>query len=156
MKIELLVVKDEGFKETIRMRLRDLPGNHKAFVLDGSTMETISHALEEFARVFLFPVTFGRNFNALEDSLTDLEWLPAEMYILIVKNAQLLLSKEEPDDFTALLGLLDRVVDFWREPIRVNQPWDRDGKGFEVWFHVSPEGTQTMLAKLPASRISRP
>jgi len=42
--------------------------------------------LERIAGVMDFPDTFGRNWDALEDSLRDLSWLPASGYAVFVRG----------------------------------------------------------------------
>ncbi|PZQ18768.1 MAG: barnase inhibitor [Rhodanobacter denitrificans] len=42
--------------------------------------------LERIAGVMDFPETFGHNWDALEDSLRDLSWLPASGYAVFVRG----------------------------------------------------------------------
>ena len=80
--------------------------------LDGATMPDADHLFYEFSEAFLFPGYFGENWNALWDCLRDLKWLPADGYLLIVENAQQMLSSSAEDRQT-LLDILDRVVKRW-------------------------------------------
>lgn len=41
---------------------------------------------EEFSRALAFPDWFGRNWDALEDCLTDLSWLEAGGYVLLFEG----------------------------------------------------------------------
>src|SRR3546814_14087150 len=43
-------------------------------------------ALARFARALHFPDWFGGNWDALQDSLSDLSWLPAEGYLLLLED----------------------------------------------------------------------
>lgn len=43
-----------------------------------------AEAIDAIARALSFPDWFGRNLDALYDSLTDLSWLPAGEYTLVV------------------------------------------------------------------------
>src|SRR5262249_50846507 len=59
------------------------------------------------------PAHFGRNWDALEDCLTDLGWLPAEAgYLLVFSHADALLAGHE-DDYAALIDLLESAGRAW-------------------------------------------
>jgi RNAse (barnase) inhibitor barstar len=45
------------------------------FELDGELMSETAALMAEFARVLKFPDYFGKNWDALNDCLTDLSWL---------------------------------------------------------------------------------
>ena len=57
------------------------------------------------ARVLDFPLHFGRTWDALEDCLTDLGWLPGAGYQLVVSSADRLLAQNSED--YATFGLPD-------------------------------------------------
>jgi hypothetical protein len=62
--------------------------------------------LENIAKALAFPEWFGRNWDALEDCLTDLSWSPAAGYVLIFENA---LSNGVMTD------ILASAAEFWRD-----------------------------------------
>ena len=45
-----------------------------------------SAAISAIAKALDFPSWFGQNLDALYDSLTDLSWLPAGEYVLVVPS----------------------------------------------------------------------
>jgi hypothetical protein len=51
--------------------------------------------LAEFARALEFPSYFGQNWDALEDCLTDLEWLGGDSFVFIVLNGDTVLRSNE-------------------------------------------------------------
>ena len=67
-----------------------------------------------------FPMSSGRNWDALSDSLRDLQWLPGKGYVLLFEGAGDLHSIDEAD-FDTLISILDeanaewtaRKVPFW-------------------------------------------
>jgi RNAse (barnase) inhibitor barstar len=71
-------------------------------VVDGRACRTRAAFFEEVARVLRFPGHFGRNWDALADSLRDVTGAVA----LIVDNADELLSAEPPEQFATLLAIL--------------------------------------------------
>ncbi len=100
--------------------------------LDGSVMSTLDEMYQEFSSVLQFPDYFGNNFNALEECLTDLEWLSATGYLLIFKNAEHLLEKEQDDVLEGFLSILSEAGEEWARPVRQGEAWDRDGMPFHT------------------------
>jgi RNAse (barnase) inhibitor barstar len=96
----------------------DAPGTLSAppgFVvrtLDGRRCRTKHALLEELARVLGFPAHFGRTWDALEDCLTDLGWLPGEGYWLIILAADRLLARDQAG-YATFVALLEDVGRAW-------------------------------------------
>ena len=44
--------------------------------------------MDALASGFSFPDYFGRNWDAVEECLRDLSWLPADGYVLVVRGAE--------------------------------------------------------------------
>jgi hypothetical protein len=63
--------------------------------------------LERMARALAFPHWFGRNWDALEDCLTDLSWRPADGYVLLFEDS------EPGDDLGVLIDVLASSAAFW-------------------------------------------
>ena len=80
--------------------------------LDGRRCRTKRALLDELARVLGFPAHFGRTWDALEDCLTDLGWLPGAGYRLVVLAADRLLARE-PAGYATFVALLEDVGRAW-------------------------------------------
>ncbi|MEU4777265.1 barstar family protein [Micromonospora sp. NPDC023633] len=91
--------------------------------LDGTKMTDADHAFYEFSDALLFPGYFGWNWDALSDCLRDLNWLPADGYLIVVENAPRLLSSSAEDQRT-MFRILSRAVHHWANPL--GRP---DGRG---------------------------
>src|SRR6266852_9437625 len=65
--------------------------------LRGMKMTTVSALFDEFAAALQFPSYFGENWDAFDECLTDLDWLPAEGYVLLITNSTHLLEAEPSD-----------------------------------------------------------
>ncbi|WP_243705038.1 barstar family protein [Micromonospora sp. KC723] len=91
--------------------------------LDGTRMTDAAHAFYEFSDALLFPAYFGWNWDALSDCLRDLNWLPADGYLIVFENALQLLSSSAEDQHT-LFRILYQAVRHWASPL--GQP---EGKG---------------------------
>jgi hypothetical protein len=83
-----------------------------ARVIDGRRCGTKRALLNELARVLAFPTHFGRTWDALEDCLTDLEWLPGAGYRLVIRAADRLLPRD-PAGYATLVALLTDVGRAW-------------------------------------------
>lgn len=68
-------------------------------------------ALAALARALAFPAWFGGNWDALEDCLADLSWMPAKGYVLAIAGAGSLAA----DDRGVLLDILASVAASWAE-----------------------------------------
>jgi hypothetical protein len=74
--------------------------------LRGSHSRTAKAFFDELAAALQFPAYFGANWNAVRDMLSDLRWLPAEAYLLIVEDADQLLADEADAVLTVGLNVL--------------------------------------------------
>lgn len=70
---------------------------------------TLAALFDEFAAAWRFPYYFGENWDALDECLTDLEWLPAQSYLALVINAVHLLGTEPVDQRRTFWRLMERV-----------------------------------------------
>ena len=70
--------------------------------------------LARIAAALEFPRWFGQNWDALADCLGDLEWLPAEGYVLRLDGADEL-RRAAPQDYATLTELFATVARGWRE-----------------------------------------
>lgn len=52
----------------------------------GHKMTTTQGLFDEFSAAMHFPYYFGENWNAFRDCLLDLEWLPGEVYGIVITN----------------------------------------------------------------------
>lgn len=107
---------------TFYLTASDLPGLRAAagdlgfrrvdIDLAGCTGKSV--LLQRFADAFAFPAHFGHNWDALADCLGDLDWLPAEGYVLTVENLQELRDADAAD-YATLVSVLEGACEEWRE-----------------------------------------
>ncbi|MEQ1562730.1 MAG: barstar family protein [Nitrospiraceae bacterium] len=81
-------------------------------VIKGAKCRTTDGLLREWARVLDFPDYFGQNWDALEECLADLEWLPAKGYILLITDAAQVLPDDE-EEYATLLEVLRDAGEAW-------------------------------------------
>ena len=81
-------------------------------VVDGTTISSKAELLDALAAALEFPPYFGRNWDALNDSLTDLA--PAEGY-LIVYAASGVLGRSDPAALATAREILANAAEWWRQ-----------------------------------------
>jgi RNAse (barnase) inhibitor barstar len=116
------------------------------WILRGRRCTDVPAMFGEYARQLRFPDYFGRNWAALEDCLTDLAWLPAPGYVVLLDGAESLLVDERPAELVRFVDLLDRVGRFWATPVEEGEAWDRPSVGFHTVLATSTEGRRRALA----------
>ncbi|HEX3790921.1 MAG TPA: barstar family protein [Pseudonocardiaceae bacterium] len=77
--------------------------------IDGSAIRTALDALDAIAAALSFPDYFGRNLDALYDSLTDLSWLPPGEHVLIWSNPETL-RDTDPTGYRDIRATLSDAV----------------------------------------------
>ena len=81
-------------------------------IIKGRHCKAPANLFAEFARALEFPDYFGHNWDALEECLADLEWLPAKGYILLVTNAEGVLPEDE-EEYETFLEILRDAGEAW-------------------------------------------
>ncbi len=96
------------------LRLRSVTGPNTIIrVVRGRRMQSKELLLDEFAAALQFPLYFGGNWDAFEECMSDLQWLPAKEYVLIIADAGSLLKIEPEGSIIVAFEILDRVSREW-------------------------------------------
>jgi hypothetical protein len=91
-----------------------VPPNFAVKMVAGVKCKTKAGLLSEFARALSFPDYFGHNWDALEECLADLDWLPAPGYVVVVADADQILTKpEDEDDYETFIEILAEAGEAW-------------------------------------------
>lgn len=88
------------------------------FLIRGWQCRTTTQLFNEFAASLQFPSHFGRNWDAFEDCLTDLDWWHGQQsgYVLYMLHADELLV-EEPEPLPIFLDILHSAGEYWRQQL---------------------------------------
>ena len=133
---------------------RDVPDGILLVEADAALMMNWGGVFYELAAVFQFPDYFGKNYNALDDCITDLDWLPAEGYLLVIKNsASLLIEESDDDDLEGLLYLLSEAGKEWATPVNIGEWWDREGLPFHTILQMSEDEMPGFRSRLEKPRF---
>ncbi len=88
-----------------------------ARVVRGNKMRTTPAFFDEFAAAFQFPAYFGENWDAFDECVTDLSWLPADVYTVLLTDSVHLLEAEPSEDRALGIRVLERAGREWGKPI---------------------------------------
>ncbi len=113
--------------------------------LRGSRCLDASGLFAEAGAALQFPSYFGENWDAFADCLSDLSWLPAEGYLLVLDEADQLL-RGAPDDLETLRTVLTETAQVWGEQQAVLADGTADPVPFSSLL-VSPPGTGRATAR---------
>jgi len=96
----------------------------------GSRCETKAALLEHFAERLKFPNYFGHNWDAFDECIRELEWLPAPGYVIVVLEADKLLSRDR-DDLHIFIAIMNAAGEEWspRKPFHTIFVYHHDGHG---------------------------
>lgn len=103
------------FKITDKNYSKSAAENEKYLVLNGSKCEDLNSFYKELHTLFRFPSGFGKNLDALYDTLCDLEWINEANICLHIINYTDLLSSEDIELKLEFLNLLNDVAINWSE-----------------------------------------
>ena len=84
------------------------------FHIEGRNIARKEQLMNAVATALDFPEHFGRNWDALEECLTDLEWVDGEGYVIYYEHIDPLLAAH-PDQFETLVEILRDSVASWKE-----------------------------------------
>lgn len=108
-------------------------------LLRGAKMKTTTTLDNEFSAALQFPSYFGGNWDAFDECISDLEWLPGDGYILAINDTQDLLLDESCKQLSILLKILINNFEEWSKPLDLNEAWGREAKPFHFLFQYEEQ-----------------
>jgi len=121
---------NDFIKETLDIHGDSIKKN--LLILDGSKMHNYEEAYDEFSNIMSFPKYFGRNLNALDECLADLEWLGLDLYIIFIINSDEVLKYEVEGAFDGLMEIFVNAAKEFSMPVDLGETWDRGAIPFHV------------------------
>jgi Barstar (barnase inhibitor) len=118
-------------------------------VVRGHKATTKPAFFDECAAAWQFPCYFGENWDAFDECLTDLQWLPAEAYVFCVTGAVHLLEKESSEQQQRLLSVLQGIAKEWGQATP-----SRPAKVFHVLLQCTAEEKPSLEQRLQAAAVS--
>lgn len=128
------------------------PGKPVVRFLRGKKMSRLASLYDEFASALQFPDYFGENWNAFDECITDLSWLPADFYVLIITEAHLLLADDSDDQLQALTSYLEGAGNEWATAS--SEEFGHPATGFHVIFQSSGREKEKLISRLKSVEAS--
>ncbi|MBI4914047.1 MAG: barstar family protein [Acidobacteria bacterium] len=122
----------------------------RLLTLDGSQARTSPRLFEALAQGLSFPPHFGHNWDALDECLHDLEWIPQSTLVLLVGHSEQLLVDEE-EGLALLLGILASAAKELEEPVMGNVCLRRAPLALRVLLQVNPAVASLLRGRLRAA-----
>lgn len=130
----------------------------------GKKCHTKKGFFDEISAAFQFPHYFGENWDAFNECINDLGWLPADKYLLIIEDVDQLLLLETEEEFDKLMRALRRTARDWESGInyanfaRATGKKDNKKIGFKIILQLEPEANisthiENWLAKVTISTL---
>ena len=116
-------------------------------------MRTKGELLAEFGRALEFPDYFGQNWDALQECLTDLSWLPGDIYVVLIERANWLLEGGIADELRKFANSMNHAGAAWASPVERGESWDRPAKPFHVLLHDDLDVEQSLRGRLEDVRV---
>ena len=80
--------------------------------IDGRPITDKASFLRVVGQALSFPSYQGHNWDAFEESLNDLSWLPAEKYVLLLEELSAF-AQAHPEEYTTALAILRDAAARW-------------------------------------------
>jgi RNAse (barnase) inhibitor barstar len=109
-------------------------------MIRGKKSKTINDFNNEIAAALQFPYYFGENSAALNDCITDMEWLKGNAYLLMFQNAEDFLCNVSDEQFHNLVELLIATREEWLTPNKYI-PRERQPTPFHLLFQCDNENS---------------
>ena len=97
--------------------------------IDGEQVDTLEKFYQELIIQLKFPDSFGRNLDAFDEMINDLDWLEETTICLVFKNYDNFLSEENDEAREIILTILDDAAEEWKR--------DADAKKLRMYIEPS-------------------
>ena len=122
--------------------------------LRGNKMRRVLSLFDEFAAALQFPYYFGENWNAFDECIVGLSWLPGDVYILLITNAEALLTEEDEEQLATLTGILHNAGEEWSRPVETPEWRSRPPVSFHTIFQCSESDLGVVRFRLKSTGMT--
>jgi hypothetical protein len=110
-------------------------------VLEGHELRTVNALWAAFALSFQFPSYFGSNWDAFDECMTDLAWLPARGYRVVITAADACLA-DDVGHRPTLLRQMEGIGQRWSNAFALGDEWGGGHVPFNTVLLDAGEGWQ--------------
>src|SRR5260370_28422543 len=127
------------------------PGQVAYRMIRGQKAKTTADLFDEFAAALQFPCYFGENWDAFDECVTALAWLPGNAYVLLIVRSIQLLDQEPADQLQLFLKTLQNAGQEWSKPAP-HAP--RPARAFHVLFQCVSAHEAALSSRLSAAAVA--
>lgn len=92
-------------------------------MIDGKDCLSTKALFKTFSKKLAFPDYFGKNWDAFNECINDLEWLDYSQYVVFFKNFEQTLTKNN-DELAIFLNIIEEAIQEWAEGVdRLQKPF---------------------------------
>jgi RNAse (barnase) inhibitor barstar len=114
----------------------------------GRKMRSVDALFDEVSAALQFPGYFGENWPAFNECLSEMDWLPAGVGVVIVlTEAGEVLIDDHEAELGALVRAMARAASTYAEPIERGEWWDRPAVPFHVVVSVPPAEAEPVRSR---------
>ena len=84
----------------------------QGFYINGAHIVDKASFINQFASALSFPDYHGKNWDAFEDCITDMAWLPAKGYVLVYDNIRQF-ARGNSKDWQTACSILRDAASYW-------------------------------------------
>lgn len=125
------VVEANLASDTVQASIRKAGQSGVVVEVDSANARTLDAFFAAVSSALDFPDYFGSNWDALKDCLTDLDWLPADSYLLVFRNSEQLFANQVIERAT-FLRIMNLAAEEWSIPVKLGEWWDRPSIPFHI------------------------
>lgn len=127
-----------------------IPTGYLPVLIDGKRCQTKADLFSTFTEALAFPSYFGENWDAFEECINDMEWMPARGYVIVILEAEYLLIDNQAD-YDIFVDIMQEAGRRWASP--QSGEWARPAIPFHMILTVGDEKIGMRDWKLPSSRL---
>jgi hypothetical protein len=113
---------------------------------------TIDDLFDEFAAALQFPGYFGENWPAFDECMNDLDWLPAQAYLLFIPEVNNMLCDDQ-HSFRVCMEVLRDTTKEWVEGRTYNPSFPTPPTPFHVVFNCPEDKQESVLKRFKEAGI---
>jgi hypothetical protein len=143
----------QGIYEEALKELGSLDNTRRIIFLRGALMTNYNAMCSEISAALQFPYYFGFNSAAIVDCLSDLAWMPATSYSLVIYDSMRLFSEESVWEFRGFLSDILEISRRWREGLSGPTVTGQAATRFSLLFQIDSKEENAFLARLTNAGI---
>lgn len=114
----------------------------------GPKMGTVERLFDEVAAALQFPYYFGENWPAFDECLSDMDWLPMSVgVVVVILEAEHVLANTDDVELAVLQRMIQRAAEAYSSPIASGEWWDRPAVAFHFVLQSQGDGVDAIRTR---------